>query len=187
MISLLHGAIAGFVETSVCHPLDTIKTRIQARTTIKAQKISVRETCFKIYHKEGIKGFYHGLTAVYCGVIPKNAVRFSSFETYKGLNLSNISAGMLAGATEALLVVNPTDVLKIRIQAQFHSMKEVHDAAGQNRQQHHVWALCKEIWRKEGWRGFYRGAPFTVARQSIIGFVIQRIVSRFGRVVPAEE
>ena len=33
----------------------------------------------------GVGDVLQGLTAVYFGIVPKMAVRFSSFETYKGL------------------------------------------------------------------------------------------------------
>ena len=148
------GAVAGFVESTVCHPLDTIKTRMQSKGDA-----TFPNTFRRIYKKHGVQGFYRGLSAVYAGVLPKNAVRFSSFDVYRR-HMPTWCAGMLTGATEAILVVNPTDVLKIRVQAQFHSMNEVYP-------KRNFLSVLKDIAVKEGLWTLWRGVPFTVLRQSI--------------------
>lgn len=67
-----------------------------------------------------------GLTAVYMGIVPKMAVRFSSFEKYKELladrttgkvsSTATFMAGLGSGITEAVVVVTPAEVCKIRLQ-----------------------------------------------------------------------
>lgn len=61
------------------------------------------------------------------GIVPKMAVRFSSFEAYKGYlagpdgkvsQVATFFAGLGSGVTEAILVVTPAEVCKIRLQAQ---------------------------------------------------------------------
>jgi solute carrier family 25 (mitochondrial citrate transporter), member 1 len=42
-------------------------------------------TGFRIVKNESFPALYKGLTAVYMGIVPKMAVRFSSFEKYKQL------------------------------------------------------------------------------------------------------
>jgi solute carrier family 25 citrate transporter 1 len=153
--ALFCGAMAGFVETSVCHPLDTIKTRIQNR---QGPSVSWGEIVRRIYTKEGVRGFYRGLAVVYAGVVPKNAVRFGSFDVFSR-HVPIYAAGILAGATEAVLVVNPTDVLKVRVQAQFHSMKEPSSST--------TTTSLFSILQKEGFRLFFRGLEMTVLRQAI--------------------
>ena len=132
LLQLISGGTAGFVESSICHPLDTIKTRMQLRrqqSTIKAirARSSLQEpgarsmsslaepsisglqfsrhsgtiskeptsavttsanvlsprggtvtaslgpigTARRIVEREGFMSLYKGLTAVYCGIIPK--------------------------------------------------------------------------------------------------------------------
>ena len=159
MNSFFAGAIAGFIETSICHPLDTLKTRSQNSRGNRG----IMETFHGVYKKEGVRGFYHGLSSVYMGVIPKNAVRFSSFEFYKEkTGGALLLSGILAGATEAVLVVQPTDVIKIRIQSQFSSMVDPNPS-----KKHGFTKTVVKIFREEGVLGFYRGVFFTVARQSI--------------------
>lgn len=152
--ALFCGAVAGFVETSICHPLDTIKTRIQNR---KGPAVSWGETLRRIYTKEGFPGFYRGLGVVYTGVIPKNAVRFASYDVFSR-HVPVYVAGMLAGATEAVLVVNPMDVLKVRVQAQFHSMREPATTTTTS---------LFSILQKEGPGLLFRGLEMTVLRQAI--------------------
>jgi solute carrier family 25 citrate transporter 1 len=154
--ALFCGAVAGFVETSICHPLDTIKTRIQNR---KGPPVSWGETVRRIYTSDGFRGFYRGLGVVYAGVIPKNAVRFGSFDVFSR-HVPIYMAGILSGATEAVLVVNPMDVLKVRVQAQFHSMRDPATTSSST-------TSLFSILQKEGPRILFRGLEMTVLRQAI--------------------
>jgi solute carrier family 25 citrate transporter 1 len=159
MTVLLYGAITGFLEASLCHPLDTIKTRIQNRTF---NKIGIIKTVQKIYYKEGVCGFYHGLGAVYVGIIPKNAIRFFSFETYHQYTKNTFLSGILAGITEAILVVNPTEVCKIRIQAQYNSVRDTNHIKYKT-----IHQTFYSILTSEGVGPFYRGVIPTIIRQSV--------------------
>jgi hypothetical protein len=73
-----------------------------------------------IVRRETVLGLYKGLGAVVTGIVPKMAIRFSSFEFYKGLakvhpETGKVSAkavflsGLMAGATEAVAVVTPME------------------------------------------------------------------------------
>ncbi|PVV04394.1 hypothetical protein BB560_001104 [Smittium megazygosporum] len=184
-IHLLAGGIAGFSEACVCHPLDTIKVRMQLnnrRTTSAAMRSKaknagpvVRENFIrvaaKIVNKEGPLALYKGLGAVILGIVPKMAVRFSSFEKYKELladkdgkiSMSSIFvAGLGAGVTEAVLVVTPTDVIKIRLQAQRHSMSDPLDIPKYRNAAHAAYLISKE----EGVSALYKGITLTALRQA---------------------
>ena len=82
--NLIAGGCAGLVESSICHPLDTIKTRMQLRRSTISSKSSFLEpdaykrharvdpvgpldTARKIVQREGFFSLYKGLTAVYTG------------------------------------------------------------------------------------------------------------------------
>jgi hypothetical protein len=81
-------------------------------------------TAKRIVQREGFLALYKGLTAVYMGIIPKMAIRFVSFEQYKDLlndytplgrsTTATFTAGLLSGLTEAVLVVTPAEVCKVR-------------------------------------------------------------------------
>lgn len=117
-------------EVLVCHPLDTIKVRMQlARKAGQSGAVSqgIIGTAAGIVKNESFFSLYRGLGAVLGGIIPKMAIRFTSYEYYKQLlsdkETMEISrngtflAGLAAGITEAVTVVNAVEVIKIRLQA----------------------------------------------------------------------
>ncbi|CAL9728667.1 succinate/fumarate mitochondrial transporter [Monosporozyma unispora] len=133
-INLIAGGTAGLFEALCCHPLDTIKVRMQIYKRVNSKEHPTLKppgfikTGRTIYHNEGFIALYKGLGAVVIGIIPKMAIRFSSYEWYRTLladkQTGKVStgntfiAGLMAGVTEAVMVVNPMEVVKIRLQAQ---------------------------------------------------------------------
>ncbi|KAJ3352028.1 hypothetical protein HDU83_008422 [Entophlyctis luteolus] len=183
-IHLLAGGVAGCCEALTCHPLDTIKVRLQLRgerasklgasAAASAQKAKANfvQVGVQIVQKEGFFSLYKGLGAVLGGIIPKMAIRFSSFEYYKGLladkNTGATSSAMIflaglgAGVTESVLVVTPMDVIKIRLQAQRHSMTDPLDVPKYRNAPHCAYVMIKE----EGFGSLYKGVALTALRQS---------------------
>jgi len=119
-----------------------------------------------------VLSLYKGIGAVLGGIVPKMAIRFSSFEMYKdalanketgkSTNGSIFLAGLAAGVTEAVLVVTPMDVLKIRLQAQRHSMTDPLDFPKYRNAAHCAYVMLKE----EGAGSLYKGVGLTALRQS---------------------
>lgn len=72
-----------------------------------------------------------------------------------------ISAGLAAGATESVLVVTPMDVIKIRLQAQRHSMTDPLDVPKYRNAAHCAYVMVKE----EGFSSLYKGVTLTIIRQ----------------------
>ena len=125
----------------------------------------------RIVVNEGFFSLYKGLTAVMAGIAPKMAVRFSSFDTYKGwLGCTDgkdkkgvFLAGLMSGVTEAVLVVTPAEVCKIRMQAQYHSMLDPEQMA--RRKYRNVLQTAAVIIREEGVGALYKGVVPTTLRQ----------------------
>ena len=124
-----------------------------------------------IVAKESPLGLYKGLGAVVTGIVPKMAIRFASFEAYKDLladgngrtSASGVFlAGLGAGVTEAVAVVCPMEVVKIRLQAQVHSMTDPLDIPKYRNAAHALFLILRE----EGPRTLYRGVALTALRQS---------------------
>ncbi|TPX52786.1 hypothetical protein SeMB42_g01179 [Synchytrium endobioticum] len=191
VIHLLAGGIAGCCEALTCHPLDTIKVRLQLRgermhrrpaMSVGGQmseavaKTKARQTFIgvgmQIVQKEGFLSLYKGLGAVISGIVPKMSIRFSSFEAYKewlaDKNTEKTSsagifvAGLGAGITEAVLVVTPMDVIKIRLQAQRHSMTDPLDIPKYRNAAHCAYLVVRE----EGFGALYKGVALTALRQA---------------------
>ncbi|KAJ3126497.1 hypothetical protein HK098_007479 [Nowakowskiella sp. JEL0407] len=192
-IDLVAGGIAGWSEALACHPLDTIKVRLQLRgermanmklnasvagpvNQAAAQAVKPKSTNFisvgvQIVQKEGFLSLYKGLGAVITGIVPKMAIRFSSVELYKEwltdkktgkLSSGGIFiAGLGAGVTESVLVVTPMDVIKIRLQAQRHSMTDPLDIPKYRNAAHCAYVMVRE----EGIASLYKGVGLTALRQ----------------------
>ncbi|CAG8681503.1 16917_t:CDS:2, partial [Funneliformis caledonium] len=166
----LAGGGAGLCEALCCHPLDTIKVRMQLSK--KSHRPGFFTVAVNIIRKESWFALYKGFGAVVTGIVPKMAIRFSSFEAYKGFlankNTGKVSttatffAGLGAGTTEAVLVVTPMDVIKIRLQAQRHSMTDPLDIPKYRNAAHAAYTIIKE----EGIQAMYKGVALTALRQA---------------------
>ncbi|KAL2156644.1 hypothetical protein VTH82DRAFT_1389 [Thermothelomyces myriococcoides] len=172
--NLIAGGGAGMMEALVCHPLDTIKVRMQLSRRGRQPGMPKRgfiRTGVEIVRKETPLGLYKGLGAVLTGIIPKMAIRFTSFEWYKQLlsdkhtgvlsGQSLFLAGLAAGVTEAVAVVTPMEVVKIRLQAQHHSMADPLDVPKYRNAAHALYTIVRE----EGAGALYRGVSLTALRQ----------------------
>jgi solute carrier family 25 (mitochondrial citrate transporter), member 1 len=71
-------------------------------------------------------------------------------------------AGLGAGTTEAVLVVTPMEVVKIRLQAQQHSLADPLEAPRYRNAGHAVYTIIRE----EGISTLYRGVSLTALRQA---------------------
>jgi solute carrier family 25 citrate transporter 1 len=143
----------------------------------------------QIVQRETPLALYKGLGAVLSGIVPKMSIRFASFEAYKGwladeetgktsvgnificeqspsLHFSTtnaaITAGLGAGTTEAIAVVCPMEVVKIRLQAQQHSLADPLEVPQYRNAGHAVYRIVRE----EGFSALYRGVSLTALRQA---------------------
>jgi hypothetical protein len=122
--TMLGGATAGMLARIPCHPIDTVKARIQgnARAGLRAVLASLRS--------EGIAGFYRGFPVTFIGSAPASMLYFSSYELCKAHlpavvpalgaapeSATHFVAGMLAETVSCVLWV-PIDVVKERLQVQ---------------------------------------------------------------------
>lgn len=173
VIDFVAGGTAGMMEALVCHPLDTIKVRMQLRAKETGGKPrGFISTGVRIVQRETVFGLYKGLGAVLVGITPKMAIRFTSYEEYKRLlapadgsalsTARTFMAGVGAGITEAVLVVTPTEVIKIRLQAQSHSLADPLATPKYRNAVHCLYTVARE----EGVGAIYRGLWLTAARQA---------------------
>jgi len=124
-----------------------------------------------IVKKESPLGLYKGLGAVVTGIVPKMAIRFAAFERYKAWLTPETGkasspaiflAGLGAGVSEAVAVVGPMEVVKIRLQAQHHSMTDPMDIPKYRNAGHALFVILRE----EGLKTLYRGVGLTALRQA---------------------
>lgn len=72
------------------------------------------------------------------------------------------TAGLGAGTTEAVVVVTPMEVVKIRLQAQMHSLADPLETPRYRNAGHAVYTIVRE----EGISALYRGVTLTAVRQA---------------------
>jgi len=172
-VNLIAGGGAGMMEALACHWLDTIKVRMQLSRRGRAPGTKSRgfiATGRDIVKRETVFGLYKGLGAVLTGIVPKMAIRFTSYEWYKQLlankdgvvtSQATFLAGLCAGVTEAVAVVCPAEVVKIRMQAQYHSLSDPLDVPKYRSAPHALLTVVRE----EGIGALYRGVSLTALRQ----------------------
>jgi solute carrier family 25 citrate transporter 1 len=154
-------------ESTYTRPLSNVSSSLIGS---KIQRSStILQVTRSIVKDEKLLGFYRGFGPVVSGIIPKMAVRFTLYERYKDVLLQRLSvtpfnaslcAGFAAGASEAVLVVNPVEVVKIRLQAQ-------NCGSAALTQGHSSTVLVQEIIRTEGIGALYHGISLTILRQGI--------------------
>uniref|UniRef100_A0A7S4T6Q3 Mitochondrial carrier protein n=1 Tax=Ditylum brightwellii TaxID=49249 RepID=A0A7S4T6Q3_9STRA len=106
------------------------------------------------------------------------AIRFVSFEQYREIFHSfshpknntepftstvTFFAGLASGLTEAILVVTPAEVCKIRMQSQYHSLLDPQQM--KHRKYTNVVQTATTIVREEGLGALYKGVVPTMMRQ----------------------
>lgn len=143
-MALVAGGCAGTSVDVALFPIDTIKTRCQAKEGFMAAG--------------GFRGVYRGLAAAAAGSAPGAALFFSTYETVKPFAQAQLGdrpvaiqgSAASAGECMACLVRVPTEIVKQRMQTGQYS------GLGQG---------IASIMKKEGPIGFYTGYFTTVARE----------------------
>ncbi|KAL1211150.1 putative S-adenosylmethionine carrier 2 [Cardamine amara subsp. amara] len=150
--SALAGGLASALSTSLMHPIDTIKTRVQAST------LSFPEVIAKL-PEIGVRGVYKGSIPAILGQFSSHGLRTGIFEASKLVlinfapNLPEIQVQSIASFCSTLLgtaVRIPCEVLKQRLQAgMFNNVGEA----------------IVGTWKQDGPRGFFRGTGATLCRE----------------------
>ncbi|XP_058110297.1 mitochondrial succinate-fumarate transporter 1 [Magnolia sinica] len=159
------GSIGGIVEASCLQPIDVIKTRLQLdRTNTYKGIVHCGST---VIRTEGLRALWKGLTPFathltlkYALRMGSNAIFQSAFKDSHTGHLSNrgrMMSGFGAGVLEALVIVTPFEVVKIRLQQQKGLSTELLKYKGPIH-------CARVIIREEGILGLWAGAAPTVMR-----------------------
>lgn len=139
-LGLVGGALFGLVSPVVGHPLDTIKTKMQADSAHLHSTFS--QTVKSVYQTQGVLGFYRGFLPPLVGSIAYRGVLFGAYSsTYAacehvpvlheplfvswGLRPSVILGGMAASVARAI-IESPLDFIKVRNQVGKQAMHDAH-------------------------------------------------------------
>ncbi|XP_031380064.1 mitochondrial substrate carrier family protein C [Punica granatum] len=150
--SALAGGLSCALSTSLMHPIDTIKTRVQAST------LSFPEIIAKL-PEIGVRGVYRGSIPAIIGQFSSHGLRTGFFEATK-LVLINFaptipdfqvqSVASFCSTVLGTAVRIPCEVLKQRLQA------GLFDNVGE---------AIVGTWQQDGLKGFFRGTGATLCRE----------------------
>ncbi|KAH7865602.1 hypothetical protein Vadar_008779 [Vaccinium darrowii] len=161
----ISGSIGGTVEACCLQPIDVIKTRLQLdRSGAYKGIIHCGAT---VARTEGVRALWKGLTPFATHLTLKYALRmgsnamfqtaFKDSQTGKLSNSARLLSGFGAGVLEALVIVTPFEVVKIRLQQQKGLSPELLKYKGPIH-------CARLIIREEGLLGLWAGAAPTVMR-----------------------
>eukprot|EP00262_Sarcandra_glabra_P018973 TRINITY_DN6984_c0_g1_i1.p1 TRINITY_DN6984_c0_g1~~TRINITY_DN6984_c0_g1_i1.p1 ORF type:complete len:282 (+),score=5.65 TRINITY_DN6984_c0_g1_i1:210-1055(+) len=180
---MVAGSIAGLVEHTAMFPVDTLKTRMQARSSgCAVRHVGLREALGSVLKHEGPLGLYRGIGAMGLGAGPAHAVYFSVYELSKKYLSAGNPNSPIAHAVSGVFatigsdaVFTPMDVVKQRLQLRSSPYKG-------------VWDCVTRVLREEGFGAFYTSYRTTVlmnAPFTAVHFTTYEAAKRaLGEVVP---
>lgn len=153
--TMMGSALSGILARIPCHPIDTMKAKLQVQTSSSGGYRHVGDALSRVWRAEGLSGLYRGFGTTLIGSAPASCLYFTTYEvSRKRLVESNrfsdypfiahFIAGMFAETISCLLWV-PIDVIKERQQIQSSPVSAV------------------SIVRQQGFSGLYRGYGATLA------------------------
>lgn len=151
------GAVAGFVQSAICSPMELVKTRVQ----LSVDKRGPLNCLKNIYKCEGTRGVFKGLGITTLREVPAFGSYFLTYEmlTRTENNVQASTATMLlAGGISGCVswvIVYPVDVVKSRIQA---------DGMQGLPQYKSSWDCLRKSVNKEGFSFLTRGLTSTLIR-----------------------
>ncbi|XP_038631226.1 brain mitochondrial carrier protein 1 [Scyliorhinus canicula] len=166
----VYGGLASVTAEFGTFPIDLTKTRLQVQGQFidsRFKEIKYRgmsHALHKICKEEGLRALYSGISPALLRQASYGTIKIGTYQSLKRLFVScpqeetllvNVLCGILAGVISSS-IANPTDVLKIRMQAQS--------------------GLCQgsmignfiNIYQQEGTRGLWRGVSLTAQRAAIV-------------------
>ncbi|KAM3836278.1 dicarboxylate carrier UCP2-like [Vipera latastei] len=174
-VKFLGAGTAACIADLITFPLDTAKVRLQIQGE-KAASVAPKTAQYKgvfgtmatMVRNEGPKSLYNGLVAGLQRQMSFASVRIGLYDSVKhfytkGSEHAGVGSRLLAGGTTgamAVVVAQPTDVVKVRFQAQIRT-----DAGRRYQGTLHAY---KTIAKEEGVRGLWKGTLPNVSRNAIV-------------------
>lgn len=164
---LVASAGAGGLSALLTNPIWVIKTRmISTSSATEGAYPSMMAGMKSIWKMEGIRGYFHGLIPAIFGV-SHGALYFLAYENIKRWQRARSENGQLSNTDtiigSALSKVfagtstYPSQVIRSRLQTYDPSAKTITRGPG-------IILLIRDLWRNEGFLGFYKGLVPNLAR-----------------------
>ncbi|XP_061574160.1 mitochondrial brown fat uncoupling protein 1 [Cololabis saira] len=172
-VKMVSAGAAACVGDLVTFPLDTAKVRLQ----IQGEKVPVGGIRYKgvfgtistMIRTEGPKSLYNGLVAGLQRQACFASIRIGLYDSVKnfytgGKDNPGVLVRILAGCTTGAMAVSfaqPTDVVKVRFQAQMN-------LNGVARRYTGTMQAYKQIFQNEGLRGLWKGTLPNITRNALV-------------------
>lgn len=175
-VKFIGAGTAACIADLFTFPLDTAKVRLQIQGESKSaadmtnlKYRGVFGTMATMVKNEGPRSLYSGLVAGLQRQMSFASVRIGLYDSVKqfytkGSEHVSIGSRLLAGSTTGAMAVafaQPTDVVKVRFQAQAN-------LSGPNRRYNGTIEAYKTIAKEEGLRGLWKGTLPNIARNAIV-------------------
>ncbi|KAM9301861.1 mitochondrial glutamate carrier 1 [Gastrophryne carolinensis] len=203
---LINGGIAGLIGVTCVFPIDLAKTRLQNQQNGHRMYASMSDCLIKTIRSEGYFGMYRGAAVNLTLVTPEKAIKLAANDFFRhalskdGKKLTLLKE-MLAGCgagTCQVIVTTPMEMLKIQLQDAGRlaaQRKLVASSGGAGSAEASVarptaMAISRELLRKEGIAGLYKGLGATILRDvpfSIIYFPLFANLNKLGQKTPDEK
>lgn len=171
----LYGGLGSMTAELVTFPIDTTKTRLQLQgqhIDVANKEIKYRgmlSAFVKISNEEGLRALYNGVAPALLRQATYGTIKIGMYHGIKRIIVKNpqdetfyynIISGVVAGAVSSALC-NPTDLLKVRMQAQSQGVAPTQG----------MFRSFAAIFHQEGLRGLYRGVVPTAQRAAVVAGV----------------
>ncbi|XP_009070571.1 PREDICTED: kidney mitochondrial carrier protein 1 [Acanthisitta chloris] len=166
----IYGGLASITAECGTFPIDLTKTRLQVQGQVndaKYKEIRYRgmlHALVRICREEGLKALYSGIAPAMLRQASYGTIKIGTYQSLKGMFIEqpedetlmiNVVCGILSGVISSS-IANPTDVLKIRMQAQGSVI------------QGGMIGNFIQIYQKEGTKGLWKGVSLTAQRAAVV-------------------
>ncbi|XP_025928013.1 kidney mitochondrial carrier protein 1 isoform X1 [Apteryx rowi] len=166
----IYGGLASITAECGTFPIDLTKTRLQVQGQVndaKYKEIRYRgmvHALVRICKEEGLKALYSGIAPAMLRQASYGTIKIGTYQSLKRMIVErpedetlmiNVLCGVLSGVISSS-IANPTDVLKIRMQAQGSMI------------QGGMMGNFIQIYQKEGTKGLWKGVSLTAQRAAIV-------------------
>ncbi|XP_074844236.1 kidney mitochondrial carrier protein 1 [Carettochelys insculpta] len=166
----VYGGLASVTAECGTFPIDLTKTRLQVQgqtNDTKFKEIRYRgmvHALVRIWREEGLKALYSGIAPAMLRQASYGTIKIGIYQSLKRVFVEqpedetlviNVLCGILSGVISSS-IANPTDVLKIRMQAQGSVI------------QGGMMGNFIHIYQNEGTRGLWKGVSLTAQRAAIV-------------------
>ncbi|SCW04549.1 LAFE_0H15984g1_1 [Lachancea fermentati] len=176
--SFIAGGLAACIAVTVTNPIELVKIRMQLQGEMSANAQRIYKNPVQaigvIFKNEGIRGLQKGLSCAYIYQICLNGSRLGFYEPMRSVlnktffpdkdphTVQNVAVNVVSGATSGIIgaiIGSPLFLVKTRMQSYSQSIQ-----IGQQTHYTSAWNGLSTIFRKEGFKGLFRGVDAAILR-----------------------